>query len=1051
MLLAAFGAAFRASAAFVNFESGHVRPLALSPDGSRLFAVNTPDGRLAVYDVTPGGLTLAAEVPVGLEPVAVAARTNLAGRTEAWVVNHLSDSVSVVEVDPADVALSRVTRTLLVGDEPRDIVFAGSGQSRVFITCARRGQNRFPTNPDTGPELATSGVGRADVWAFDANTLGAALGGAALSIIQLFGDTPRALAAVPDGSIVYAAIFDSGNRTTVVFEDAPSGVGCFPPPPPGSTPGAPPTSLVVKFNPAADRWENEFGEGCLATPPFSLPDRDVFIIDADADPPALAGGSNFVTGVGTVLFNMAVRPTNGKLYVTNTEARNQVRFEPAVRGHVAESRITVITGRTAVPHHLNPHVDYSVTPGPPSEVERSLAIPTDMAFSPDGRTLFVAAFGSGKVGVLDADALEAGIIAASQLEVGGGPSGLVVDAARDRLYVMNRFDHTISIVRNANQPWRAVTDVVPIGYDPSPPAVREGRRFLYDARTTSGHGDTACASCHVFGDFDGLAWDLGDPFGPIVNNPNPFRIGVGRPFHPLKGPMTTQSVRGLAEAGPMHWRGDRTGGGDPGGDPLSAEQAFKKFNPAFVGLLGRGSQLAPAEMQALTDFVLTIRYPPNPIRALSDAPTPAQAAGKSIFLNNPSDGSFFTCIFCHRLPLGTDGLSSFEEEPQDFKIPHLRNLYQKVGMFSAPGEQIRGFGFRHDSAIPTLFDFLGFFTFPNPDLDRRQLEAFLLAFDTGLKPAVGQQVSLTPATVNDAAVNARIDLLIARDEAGDCDLVVKGNVDGQARGAVYVGAGTFQRDRNDEAPISNSALRRLAGAAGQEQVYTCGPPGSGTRLGVDRDEDGFFDRTELDVGTDPADPLSFPGAPSAPVLVPTQQLTITDDVVPPTNPSRRHFSFESDTRGNRMHRIVPAAPGSAGDPREGGGRLFVYNSNPAPASPTDAVTVLLPAERWRPHGKNGYSYRDDTPGAPVSQVVVKPDALAIRGGGAGWTYTLDEPAQGRIAVRLELGADPGWCADAPARVCSSARPTARCDRAGSFTAQPHSPAPTGCPAPKAGG
>src|SRR5439155_9415783 len=255
---------------------------------------------------------------------------------------------------------------------------------------------------------------------------------------------------------------------------------------------------------------------------------------------------------------------------------NQVRFEPAVRGHVAESRITVITGRTAVPHHLNPHVDYSVTPGPPSEVERSLAIPTDMAFSPDGRTLFVAGFGSGKVGVLDADALEAGIIAASQLEVGGGPSGLVVDAARDRLYVMNRFDHTISIVRNANQPWRAVTDVVPIGYDPSPPAVREGRRFLYDARTTSGHGDTACASCHVFGDFDGLAWDLGDPFGPIVNNPNPFRIGVGRPFHPLKGPMTTQSVRGLAEAGPMHWRGDRTGGGDPGGDPLSAEQAFKK-------------------------------------------------------------------------------------------------------------------------------------------------------------------------------------------------------------------------------------------------------------------------------------------------------------------------------------------------------------------------------------------------------------------------------------------------------------------------------------------
>jgi YVTN family beta-propeller protein len=67
-------------AGFVTFESGHVRPLALSPDGSRLFAVNTPDNRLTIYDVTGGGLTLAAEVPVGLEPVAVAARTTTARR-----------------------------------------------------------------------------------------------------------------------------------------------------------------------------------------------------------------------------------------------------------------------------------------------------------------------------------------------------------------------------------------------------------------------------------------------------------------------------------------------------------------------------------------------------------------------------------------------------------------------------------------------------------------------------------------------------------------------------------------------------------------------------------------------------------------------------------------------------------------------------------------------------------------------------------------------------------------------------------------------------------
>jgi hypothetical protein len=52
--------------AFNNFASGHVRPLALSPDGSQLYAVNTPDNRLSIFSVGPSGLTLVHEVPVGL-------------------------------------------------------------------------------------------------------------------------------------------------------------------------------------------------------------------------------------------------------------------------------------------------------------------------------------------------------------------------------------------------------------------------------------------------------------------------------------------------------------------------------------------------------------------------------------------------------------------------------------------------------------------------------------------------------------------------------------------------------------------------------------------------------------------------------------------------------------------------------------------------------------------------------------------------------------------------------------------------------------------------
>ena len=95
-----------AQTSFVAFESGPVRPLALSPDGSQLFAVNTPDNRLEVFDVVVGGLVHADSIPVGMEPVAVAARTN----SEVWVVNHLSDSISIVNDDRVSPSVRRTLR-----------------------------------------------------------------------------------------------------------------------------------------------------------------------------------------------------------------------------------------------------------------------------------------------------------------------------------------------------------------------------------------------------------------------------------------------------------------------------------------------------------------------------------------------------------------------------------------------------------------------------------------------------------------------------------------------------------------------------------------------------------------------------------------------------------------------------------------------------------------------------------------------------------------------------------------------------------------------------
>jgi hypothetical protein len=88
-LLLVFGASSARAADFMAFETGAVRPMVLSGEASRLFALNIPDNRLEVFSVDAQGLTVLGSVQVGMEPCALAQAPD--GRL--WVVNHLSDSV----------------------------------------------------------------------------------------------------------------------------------------------------------------------------------------------------------------------------------------------------------------------------------------------------------------------------------------------------------------------------------------------------------------------------------------------------------------------------------------------------------------------------------------------------------------------------------------------------------------------------------------------------------------------------------------------------------------------------------------------------------------------------------------------------------------------------------------------------------------------------------------------------------------------------------------------------------------------------------------------
>ena len=930
---------------FVAFESGPVRPIVLSPDGSRIFVTNIPDNRLEIFSVSSGGITHTGSVPVGLEPVAVAARND----DELWVVNHLSDSVSIVDLSATP---PRVSRTLLVGDEPRDIVFAGNGGNRAFITTAHRGQQR--SDPSIGavtgsgdPQLTTEGIGRADVWVFDAASLGATIGGTPVEILSFFADTPRALAT--DGTTVYVAAFHSGNESTVILEASvcngfdlagPCNVGGAIAP--GGVPGpddnvggnsAPESGLIVKLDRPSGEWRDVLGRDWSSLVRLDLPDQDVFAVNANT----LAHGTVF-SHVGTVLFNMAINPSTGMLYVTNTESRNETRFEgpgsyagSTVQGHLAETRISVLNPGTGSvdPQHLNQHIDYSRlhtdTPDLLDTTARnhSLATPLQIVVSGDGSTLYVAALGSAKIGVFDAadveDAsFEANFVpsteSANYLATGGGPAGLALDEVNGRIYVMTRFDNSVASIDLATG---STLQTLPL-HNPEPSTVVNGRPVLYDAFATSANGEASCASCHIFADFDSLAWNLGDPDASASSNPQPLKNGQlpNTPFHPMKGPMTTQTLRGLGTHGAMHWRGDRSNGffgldpcNDASGSACDEAISFNNFIVAFEGLVGHDGRIATSEMNAFTDFILELFQPPNPVRALDNMLSPQQALGASKYLAPNTDASR-SCEDCHRIDpsqglFGTDGEQSLEGEPQNFKIAHLRNAYQKVGMFGISaaagidlGPQVRGTGYLHDGAADTVKNFLAAAVFTLTNQEERDIEAFIFAFPSDLAPIVGQQVTLDAS--NGGVVNSRIDLMLTQAQVffdslmlgggvTECDVVVKGSVGGVPRGWRFdSSSGLYEDDLGSS--ISDASLRALASSEGP-LTFTAVPPGSGRRIGIDRDRDtlldgvetdtgvflgpgdtgtnpaladtdgdGFDDGREVARGSDPTDPLSFPAA-----------------------------------------------------------------------------------------------------------------------------------------------------------------------------------------------
>tara|TARA_R110001583_G_scaffold61684_4_gene181949 strand:+ start:1371 stop:3881 length:2511 start_codon:yes stop_codon:yes gene_type:complete len=719
-----------------NFESGQTHPLRLSPDGSHLFAANTAANSVSVFSLSdPSTPELIAEIPVGIDPVSVWPINN----DEVWVVNHVSDSISVVSVSQ-----KIVIDTIASGDEPADVVIAGT-PAHAYVSVARSKEIRV----------------------FDISSH------ALIKIIPLQGEHPRALTVSPDGEKVYVAFALSGNHTTIV----PRTASAVPPLEPAiaGLPIAPRTGLII------DASDPEWFPSVL----------DYTVLDHDIAEILTSNQSlnRYYDRVGTVNLGLTVNPNNGDLFVTNTEALNLTFFLQNLRGHFVDNRITrVTTGDNSIitPFDLNPGIDYSQLPNSAAS-STALAQPTDILFDPSGDFMWLTSFGTDRIAKVNIHGeviarIEVGNTPGSQVDSENkrGPRGLAVKTTDRRLYVQNRLSNTLTTIDTDTL---SILNETAIGEDPTPLIIKQGRGFFYDAKL-SGNGTSSCASCHVDGATDNLAWNLGDLEGSMVSVTDPISGTIER-MHPMKGPMVTQTLGGLKGHAPYHWRGEMP-------DLLS-------FNVNFDKIMG-GVELEDADMQKLSDFMDSITLHPNPNlkldRTFDDNVLGGDPiAGLTRFQEPGFLGFEEACSSCHSLPDEPFKLqiSPATGDVRAAKVPRLTQVYKKQSFDNSDGAiTTLGFGETQDGAVANM--------------GGNGIVSFLASWDTGTAPAVGVTQTIKSNNVNDTSVTNIWNTLETRALVGDNGIFVHGQISGAIKRFYYSVADNIYVDCNDGVSLSHTEL-----------------------------------------------------------------------------------------------------------------------------------------------------------------------------------------------------------------------------------------------------
>jgi YVTN family beta-propeller protein len=601
-----------------TFMSPHASPIAIS--GGRVFVVNTPSDTVDVIHAATRKIY--GRVNVGIDPVGVAVRPD--GK-EVWVSNHVSDSVSVIDSDPASATYLQVIATVQEFDpetratrfdEPVGIAFASNEKTYVALSSE---------NTIAVVNVATRKVTKR---------------------LTITAQDPRAITV--RGDRLYVIPFESNNKTQLS-----GGTGEI-------------DGDLVTFNAHEHSIANNnvlsLGHVVDIIKHPKVPDRDLYVFDTETDKLV-----EVVDTLGTLLYGLTVDST-GRVFIAQTDARNEVNGRSGTKKHglkELENRafLNRITNVGLQEDSAGSPTFIDLEPLPPSYPEPDIALATPFAIqiSDDDSTLVVSAAGSDKLFTVDAASGDV----LGRVDVGAVPRGIALESGEagkaSQAWVLNAVANTVSLVDVSDSASPKVVDTISLE-DPTHPAVKRGR-IAFNTASASTTGTFSCASCHPDGHTDQLLWVLKTP---IVTGGNQIM------------PRSTMPIRGLRDTAPFHWDGipgDPYGGNNSanihGSDPPNSsidDPASSTRNLIDGGLAatmslagdktvndeGKAGALSAAERDDMATFLLSVPYPPAQRRAYTNVVSGEAEQGFKLFhIDGDLDPSKLrpnVCGNCHRMP-----------------------------------------------------------------------------------------------------------------------------------------------------------------------------------------------------------------------------------------------------------------------------------------------------------------------------------------------------------------------------------------------------------------